>query len=206
MKMEEVMTTKNSRRSSASGKKETKGSSGLKQTLQKALDSVLAAPGLQVGQTAPFIPSRPHPSTEAPLFGSKTALLGLPVSTTPVAKALRPANAPGNTYKKNSANPLSAKYLPEALCSRVAPCWLCRYVRTFLCLEKLRGINPTPLVDRRRPKSLVEVVWHLGMKTRRTHREDLDRRWSHLGPYQTPGRRNGPRDRRYPKPLFHHPV
>src|SRR5271166_1916842 len=186
MKMEEVMTTKNSRRSSASGKKETKGSSGLKQTLQKALDSVLAAPGLQVGQTAPFIPSRPHPSTEALLFGSKTALLGLPVSTTPVAKVPRPANAPGNTWPSILADRLSEKSLPEALCSQVAPCWLCRYVRTFLCLEKLRGIN-------------YPDKWQIRATTAR--RLEVP-----VAGWNAPCRRVGPRDRRQPKSLFHHPV
>ena len=60
----------------------------------------------------------------------------------------------------------------------------------LLILEKLRGIMPA------RPP-----------KDRRIRRGDLDRRWpvEQWRPLML-ARRNGPRDRRQNKPLFHHPV
>lgn len=34
---------------------------------------------------------------------------------------------------------LSEKYLPKDTCTPGAPCWICRYARAFLCLERRRN-------------------------------------------------------------------
>src|SRR5271157_3694639 len=119
--MVEVMTSRNSNKSYNSGTKGTKTSNTVRRTLRKALDSVLAAPALQVGQTAPFIPNQVHPLMAAPYAGSKTDIHDLHASMLTAEKAVQPARKLGNTWPSILADRLSEKSLPEALCSRVTP-------------------------------------------------------------------------------------
>src|SRR5271157_5418143 len=184
--MVEVMTSKNSNKSYNSGKKETKASSGLRRTLRKALDFELAVQEPLLGPMA-RLTAKPVPPSMAPQSsGLKTVTRDLRANMPIAPKDLPTGRKLGNTWPSILADRLSEKSLPEALCSRAAPCWLCRYVRTFLCLEKLRGIN-------------YPNKWQIRAATAR--RLEVP-----VAGWNGPCRRVGPRDRRQPKSLFHHPV
>ena len=186
----EATTTKSSKQSSSSGHKGTKASNGLRRTLQKGLDSVLAAPALQVGQTAPFIPNQVHPLMAAPYAGSKMATHDLHASTLTAAKAPLSGRKHGGASPSIMGAPLSAK------CSQEVPCWVCRYVRSFLLLDKLRGIMPAqPPKDRRTRKedrrsgsrrvvrySLGEHRRALGWAWAKDRRQPKDMRWKYQYP------------------------
>jgi len=176
------MTTKKCKPSSSSGRKETKGSSLWQRTLQKAKGSVSVAPEWRGGLMDPFIPNPRRLSMDPQSYGVKTGIPALRASTLTAEKEAPKERKHGSTWPNTLADRLSEKSLPEALCCPAAPCWLCRYVRCFLLMEKLRGIRPP--------------------KDRRTRREDLDRRSPvDRGFPNGQMRRNGPRDRRYPNPV-----